>query len=147
MEGLPDVQRYAMRRDTNRNTEYIESPNYKLSSNNVWTSVRNYDSIFTYPDGTTFIQEGRTTSSNSYVSPDGIMHNISSSLFIQDFASSHSQARFENNKMDYPGLFDGMMFNTNRNFLYYIDPSTVYSGPEDRIWAREGIPLARLFHL
>ncbi len=133
MEGLPDVQRYAMRRDTNRNTEYYESPNYKLSSNNVWTSVRNYDSIFTYPDGTTFIREGRTTGSNSYVSPDGIMHNISSSLFITDFASSRSQAAFENKKMDYPGLFNGMMFNTNSNFLYYIDPSTGYSGPEDLI--------------
>lgn len=130
MEGLPIVQRYAMRRDTNRSSEYYESPNYKLMSNNVWTSVKNYDSIFTYPDGTTFIREGRTSGTNSFVSPDGIMHQINSSLFITDFARDNKLRGFENIKMDYPGLFDGMRFNIgDRDFLYIIDEDG-FSGPE-----------------
>ena len=133
MEGLPDVQRYAMRSDTDRNREYYESRNYKLYTNGIGAGVKNYDSIFTYPDGTTFIREGRTTGSNSYVSPDGIMHQINSPLFPLDIARTTTSEFDPNIKFDYPGLFDGMRFDTYNNFLYYIDPSTGYSGPEDRI--------------
>ena len=94
MEGLPDVQRYAMRTDTNRSSEYYESSNYKLYTNSVFTGVKNYDSIFTYPDGTTFIREGRTVGTNSFVSPDGIMHKIiTSSLYIIDFARNETIER------------------------------------------------------
>ena len=130
MEGLPDVQRYAMRTDTNRSSEYYESSNYKLSSSNVWTSVRNYDSIFTYPDGTTFIREGRTVGTNSYVSPDGIMHNITSSLYIIDFARNETIDK-KNIKIDYPGLFDGMRFSMAYNFLQYRDPNLADPNPSD----------------
>ena len=122
MEGLPDVQRYAMRSDTNRNLEYRQSPNYKLSNSRVWTNVRNYDSIFTYPDGTTFIREGRTVGTNSYVSEDGIMHNITSALYIIDFARNETIDK-KNIKIDYPGLFDGMRFSMADNFLQYRDPT------------------------
>ena len=139
MEGLPDVQRYAMRRDTNRNQEYLQSPNYKLSSSNVWTSVRNYDSIFTYPDGTTFIREGRTVGTNSYVSEDGIMHNITSSLYIIDFARNET-IQNKNIKMDYPGLFDGMRFNMAYNFLQYRDPNLGQGSPRTTTTTRTFFP-------
>lgn len=129
MEGLPDVKRYAMRSDTNRYSQYYESSNYKTLSLNIFTRVKNYDSIFTYPDGTTFIREGRI---NNYVSPDGIMHQISSSLYPLDIARPTSDPGLAPNiKFDYPGLFDGMQFNIgDREFLYVIDEDG-FSGPED----------------
>ena len=131
MEGLPDVQRYAMRTDTNRSSEYYESSNYKLYTNSVYTAVKNYDSIFTYPDGTTFIREGRTTGTSSFVSPDGIMHRISSQLFPLDIARITNRDFDPNIKFDYPGLFDGMRFSIgDREFLYTIDEDG-FSGPED----------------
>ena len=131
MEGLPDVQRYAMRTDTSRSSEYYDSSNYKLYTNSVFTGVKNYDSIFTYPDGTTFIREGRTSGTNSFVSPDGIMHQINSSLFSLDIARITNRDFDPNIKFDYPGLFDGMRFNiSDREFLYVIDKDG-FSGPED----------------
>ena len=131
MEGLPDVQRYAMRTDTSRSSEYYDSSNYKLYTNSVFTGVKNYDSIFTYPDGTTFIREGRTSGTNSFVSPDGIMHRISSQLFPLDMARITNRDFDPNIKFDYPGLFDGMRFSIgDREFLYTIDEDG-FSGPED----------------
>ena len=127
MEGLANVQRWGMRENTNNEEDYRQSSNYKPVVSNIWSNVRNYDSIFTYPDGTTFIRDINT--GNSDVSPDGVTHNIGSSLFAKDLARN-GQIDGNTSKMDYPGLFDGMRFDIYDPFLYVVDEDG-FSGPED----------------
>ncbi len=125
MEGLPNVTRYGMVNPTFAHQQYYLNRNYKTTQNTIWGYLRNLDSIFTYPDGTTFIREGRI---NNYVSPDGIMHTLTSPLSVTSLArESFRGSQYKNIKFDYPGLFDGMRFTVHPNFLQY----RIYN-PDDR---------------
>ena len=109
MEGLGTVRRWADRENTNRNYSYSSSDNYKVQSGGINNlSLKNYDSIFRYPDGTIFT--GRDGAVTQAIGGRGIHF----SQITQPRALSGQEP---NRISDYPGLFNGMRFTMPSDFI------------------------------